>query len=1409
MKSLVLMLGLACTALNTYGGGTGLPSRAADLDVLPGFTNPPPGYGEVPFWWWTGDTPDSDRLIEQIKKLNEKGISGVQVNYSHYDTQGWMTEQDSPQIFSEEWWKVYEKVAKACADRDMGIGLSTYTIDWPNGAKNLFYDLFYSKSELNAIQLKVGEKIKAKEGDRVERKLTEDVLTARAYLLNDGKLERGGMDLKAQISDGNLSWIAPAGNWEVWIFIAERVKGSINPMMPGAGDAVVKGFFQPFEDHAPNRSSKGLNYFFNDELHIGVGKYAWVSDFSAEFAKRKGYDLMEVLPAMWQDIGPVTQKVLMDYADVRMSLMEERYFKPIYNWHASRGMIYACDSGGRGLSPNEFGDYFRVTRWYSAPGHDTPGGKADLIKGKVSSSVANLYQRPRVWLEGYHSLGWGAAPELLMFATRENYLYGTTLLNLHGLYYSTYGSYWEWAPPCYHFRMPYWAHMSTFLKYFDRLSYLLSQGHLACDVAIVYPVAPYEAEMDGNKAKDAAFDLARNLFDAGINFEFIDNESLARAVVADGKLQVKDAGASYRALVFPNMNAVRWPSIDKAAEFAKSGGKVYCVGQMPAASDRAGRDDKELAAMNDLAFAPECRMENSAKTLEAIRNAFVQDVCGIDQNVRAMHRKAGPREIYMVMGAQPGKLVEFRSKGAVELWDPWTGANSPLRVAAETATGTQVELPLEAYEANIVVFTPGKVHVNPPPRDERPEREKALSSEWNISFEPTMDNSDGDFRRPVTPDNKMIGVEARRFSWARENDALAKIAMLPATDDRAWERDLHGFGTQFYVLGPVPKDVDAAQVETELAKLANVDPKVPLKIGAVSLSWKPYDFSWRFGKEDDSGHQGYHGLKRTVTDDFLCLGKTDRGLNETRYVDEEKAGSYYLWTCATVEKPVSAEILVSRAAPADKSHTSPILAPAAVYVNGVAVKDLDKGVELNAGANPLLVRYDKGGRGHFVMRDRGVSAPKEKQQLAMKWYGDEGVIPFDVSAGAKQAEWFRFLSAPGTSAIRVHALGDVEAWIDGVPMKAEKNGRFVATKVPVRAAVVALRVKPVRKGLAGGALIPEPVMIETDGSGVIGLGDWSKMGILNNYSGGARYRTSFALTKEEAKSKTFIDLGKVAGTAEIVVNGKPAGIKVAPPWMQDITGLLKEGDNSLEVLVYNTLSNHYQTIPSNYRGNPVSGLLGPVRLRSRDWKEGKMVPADVSASKAAKAVTTVGGMRVTVAAGSLDAFKGKIAAAGNLMRQAGLVASVTGTKGHDGGGNDFSALFNGTAGNGDGGEGTKDDGKTFVGMGDGNTLDIFFDPAKAPKGVTIQKICTYSCHGDARASQCYMVLVSKAAAPDKFVSLAEVTDGSDGGMREAGMETASKAALADGVRILRFVFKNGSAGFNVYREIAVFGQITP
>lgn len=1403
-RSLVL-LGLGGISALAAELAPGIPSRDPQLDVLPGFQAPPPGYGEVPFWWWTGDRLDPERLVAQLKELHRKGVSGVQVNYSHYDSAGWLTDQDEPKIFSDAWWQVYGQVSKAAAEMEMGIGLSTYTLDWPRGARNLFHELFYAKPELNALELQPGPRQRWRGGEARTLELPADLVAVRAYPLVAGKLQRGGLDLAPFVKEGRLAWTAPAGtgDWEVWSFQAVRKPGSMNPLKAGIGDTVVQGFFQPFQDHNPGRSAKGLNYFFNDELDIGVGKFAWNPDFPQEFARRKGYELFEALPAMWDDLGAITPKVRMDYADVRMALMEERYFKPIYSWHAERNLVFACDMAGRGTEPHEFGDYFRAVRWYSAPGHDTPGGRADLIKGKVSSSIANLYQRPRVWLEGYHSLGWGAMPEQLMFATRENYLYGCTLLNLHGLYYTTYGSHWEWAPPCYHFRMPYWAHMGTFLRYFERLSYLMSQGHTVADVAIVYPVAPYEAEMDGDRARNAAFDLARRLMAAGISFEFVDNDSLARATVDNGRLVVKEAGASYQALVLPEMTAVRWPTIAKAAAFAQAGGRVYAVGSLPAASDRAGRDDPELAKLNDLVFKPDGRLHDPAQAAEVLRTAFVQDVRGLGQTVRALHRKVGPRDVYLVMDARPDSVVEFRARGAAELLDPWTGKSQPLRVVAETATGTQVELPLEAYEAQIVLFSPGQKHLQPPPRDTRPERARSIPGPWTVAFVPTMDNAYGDFRMPATPENKLIGVEARRFAWARETPEIAPEARRPGFDDRNWERKLHGFGTQFYVLGPIPPEVDAARLDAQLAVLKSVDPKIPVSIEGKTFAWRPYDFSWQEGKEGDPGHQGYHGLKRGVTDDFLCLGKAVGGLNETRY--EPDGGRYYLWTSATVKIAVP-EMDIRASGGRTFGHTSPALVPAAVYLNGAPVAlteqvpgtELTAKVSLQAGANPILVRYDKGGRGHFVLRTDPAReyAPWRYRGPWMTWLFD-GAMPFDVSAGNPPAEWFRFVTAPGTTALRFQAQGTVDAWIDGEPMPAN-GGRFVAATPHPAAAVVALRIKPTT-GFTGGGLIPEPIVIETDGKGTMPLGDWSKLGILNNYSGGVRYASRLALSAEEAKGKTIIDLGKVAGTAEVQVNGQSAGIRVAPPWMLEVTGLLKAGDNTIEVLVYNSLANHYQTLPSRYRGNPTSGLFGPVRLLSRDWPKGEEAPAG-------QILSEENGLGIVARTGPLAELDSRIQAPGNLARRPGWLKPAAGTKAHAGGGQGFNALFNGTAGNRNGTAETANDGATFVGLEEGNTLELTVDPALAPHGIPLQAIRTYAGHADGRASQAYTVYAATAAAPAQFAKLADVAYDAQDGLGEITIAAPAGKPLLEGVRTLRFVFHDGPLGFNVYREIAIFDQ---
>ncbi len=51
------------------------------------------------------------------------------------------------------------------------------------------------------------------------------------------------------------------------------------------------------------------------------------------------------------------------------------------------------------------------------------------------------------------------------------------------------------------------------------------------------------------------------------------------------------------------------------------------------------------------------------------------------------------------------------------------------------------------------------------------------------------------------------------------------------------------------------------------------------------------------------------------------------------------------------------------------------------------------------------------------------------------------------------------------------------------------------------------------------------------------------------------------------------------------MNGKLVATRLAPPWKVDVSKFVHAGSDRMEVLVYNTLANHYQTIPTRYRGS--------------------------------------------------------------------------------------------------------------------------------------------------------------------------------------------------------------------------------
>ena len=754
------------------------------------------------------------------------------------------------------------------------------------------------------------------------------------------------------------------------------------------------------------------------------------------------------------------------------------------------------------------------------------------------------------------------------------------------MYYSTHGGWWEWAPPDNTFRMPYWQHMGEFLHTVERMSYLLSQGHHRADVAVVYPVASMEAGMSGKEAVDTAFALGRYLYEHGIDFDFMDFESLARAKVEDKKLTV--AGEEYRVLVLPAMRAVRHSTLQKAVEFQRGGGAVVVLGAMPEASERSGTGDPEVLAMaKELSGTLRQKNEDVAAKIDS---TFARDfTCIAPVQPSVLHRKVGTRDIYMVYGAAKGTDCTFRSMGAAELWDPWSGATSALDVVRQSGGSTTIRMPLESTEAQIVVFQPGQPRIVSQPSTDKLSR-IPVEGTWDFELKPTMDNRFGDYRLPATP--TLLAAEARRFRYATEG-TVPLPGSDPKLDDSQWSQTTYGYGPRFWKLGPLPPGLNDTALEQRLAALPSIDPAVPVVIEGKPYRWSPYEFSLRWGVENDPGHQGYHGLKEEVPADFIALGKMEVKATTTSYAAEAGGTRYYLWTSVPAARAVQARVDVG----GDM--------PAAVWVNGTTLPLPLQGSQLRAGSNSVLLRYDKPGRGHFALLDS--NSPVDWSQpypLASIWYNRPGLLPFDARPQeAHPAGWYRTTSPPGLRAMTISARGKLAVWVDGQPLplgqpKDRGDGSFeyrAALPKPAAApAKVAIRVEQER-GHYAGAAIPEPLLFDC-GPGVILAGDWSAIDGLSSYSGGAWYRKTLTLNPAQVRAGIWLDLGAVSSSAEILVNGKRAGIKLAPPYRVDITKFAKPGANRIEILVYSALSNHYSTIPTRYQRPGPSGLLGPVTL---------------------------------------------------------------------------------------------------------------------------------------------------------------------------------------------------------------------
>lgn len=867
---------------------------SAHGELHAGFARPNPEFSPVPIWWWSGERVRLDRLCWQLDQLVEQGVHNAVVLNLAPTGPTYGSLADDPPLFSEEWWELW---AGLCAHaRSRGARLWFYDQIGFSGA-NLQGRLVLEHPEFSGSSL---ERVVEDVDGAIELSCPSAgrPITACSVRLD----ERGvaaGPPIPIPVGDDGIARWSGAEQGRHRVMLAYSLPQGFDYTSPDACAALLDIVHGEFERRLGKYLGDVIVGSFQDEL---PSMPTWSASYAEEFERRMGYRIEPVIAALWEDwpetepgrvsAGTESSRIRADYQRVRGALAEEAFFVPLYEWHERLGLTVGVDqqSPSRQGEPlgctRQYADYARTHRWFSAPGSDHHGD------AKIHSSLAHHYQRPRTWIESFHTSGWGGTLEETFDWLVPWLLAGATLYDPHAVYYSTRGGWWEWAPPSTCWRQPYWRHYKYFADTVSRLCWLLSQGHHVCDVGVLFPSATVQAGtlMDGalpsaERAHRTYLDLVGRmcwynakpgvLNRAHWDFDVLDDDTIANASVIDGTLRTRTE--SYRAVVLPDCAVLEAPTAAVLADFCADGGLLIVVGEKPAkVTDSGSSEGFDAEAIEQL----HAHVDNGRAVFVTDPDEVPTVLDRIDRrNVSdgpQLLRRVGDRNVMVIPAAPEGaataqpmlpdsgswvgdlrkhgydfSAARFRRKSVVRLnggasdaeqWDPVTGVARPAEVHAVDG-GSEITVDFgDAPLAVLVWREPGGAladtsHSGSIDGVEGARREAPSLGPWGVSAGVVEIALDGPWSSSLVPtiDNRYGDLA---LPASTEPFPVQQWRLEHRRDGGEWADVLVGHGTFAWLRGPDDAD------------------------------WRPVRYSLSTGIENDPGHMSMLGPKGRVPEEF-------------------------------------------------------------------------------------------------------------------------------------------------------------------------------------------------------------------------------------------------------------------------------------------------------------------------------------------------------------------------------------------------------------------------------------------------------------------------------------------------------------------------------------------------------------
>jgi len=611
-------------------------------------------------------------------------------------------------------------------------------------------------------------------------------------------------------ADGKLSCHLPAGDWTV-IYFGMITTGKVNqPAPPEATGLEVDKMSKPLiEYHFHEMFDQLLKQLTPRERSAFKGVIAdsyergaqnWTDGFAAEFKRRNGYDPIALLPVMTGRVvesARTSDRFLWDLRRTVADMIAENYVGGLRDVAHKHGMTIWLENYGHWGFPSEFLIYGSFS--------DEIGGEfwtrgLGTIECRAASSCAHIYGKRKVYAESFTSeLNLGDHPYSIKARGDELFCEGINQTLLHVYAHQPRDGVPgknPWFGTAFHRNTPWFVQSRNWVKYLQRVNYMLQQGEPVADAAIY--IGDFAPQMTGPASP----------VPGGYDYDYMNSDALLRSVhVVDGEFVVNDEAsprqilARYKLLALPKLDYVRPHVLTRIEELRKAGGRIVDGVPVSVATLQA-------AGVAPIVADATCNLRWKARRLEDGMIFFLSNF-----------ERTGPFEATLRVAAK-----------APELFNPVTGEVRSLARYKAEKNGTRICIQVnDRADSFLVVFrenttSPSVLNVRCGGKDITP-------AELGLFY---------DEKGGLTAESAKPGVYALTMSDAGEKSVSFDLAAQDHVIAGPWNNiraEAEGFTTVQETAFEMPADFGKGQ--RVILNLGQV--KV---MAQVTLNGRPYETLW-------------------------------------------------------------------------------------------------------------------------------------------------------------------------------------------------------------------------------------------------------------------------------------------------------------------------------------------------------------------------------------------------------------------------------------------------------------------------------------------------------------------------------------------------------------------------------------